>query len=91
MAQAVISMRLVVLCCAVLLQAKAAVTAAERDRKELEAQLQTVSQGIEAATAALEDVRRQIRAAEVSLDEPTAFICGARVLVYRRLSSSVCL
>lgn len=47
------------------LQAKAAVTAAERDRKELEEQLQAVSAGIEAATAALQDLQRQIGAAEV--------------------------
>ena len=46
-------------------QAKAAVSAAERDRKQLEAQLQAVSQGIEAATAALQDLQRQIKAAEV--------------------------
>lgn len=47
------------------LQAKSAVSAAERDRKQLEKQLQDVSQAIEAATAALQDLQRQIRAAEV--------------------------
>lgn len=47
------------------LQAKSAVSAAERDRKQLEQQSQDVSQAIEAATAALQEVQRQIRAAEV--------------------------
>lgn len=45
-------------------QAKSAVSAAERDRKQLEEQLQAVSQGIEEATAALQDLQRQIKAAE---------------------------
>lgn len=47
------------------LQAKSAVSAAERDRKQLDKQLQDFSQAIEAATAALQDLQRQIRAAEV--------------------------
>jgi hypothetical protein len=47
------------------LQAKSAVSAAEPDRKQLEQQSQDVSQAIEAATAALQDLQRQIRAAEV--------------------------
>jgi multidrug resistance efflux pump len=55
-------------------QAKAAVTAAERDRKDLEEQLQAVSAGIEAAAAALQDLQRQIRAAEVG---PTSATSGA--------------
>lgn len=46
-------------------QAKSAVSAGERDRKELEGQLAAASKGIEAATAALNDLQRQIRAAEV--------------------------
>jgi prefoldin subunit 5 len=46
-------------------QAKSAVSAAERDRKQLEEQLQAVSQGIEEATAALQDLQRQIKAAGV--------------------------
>jgi hypothetical protein len=47
------------------LQARSAVSAAERDRKQLDKQVQDVSQAIEAATAALQDLQRQIRAAEV--------------------------
>lgn len=40
-------------------------SAAERDRKQLEQQLQDVSQAMETATATLQDLQRQIRAAEV--------------------------
>lgn len=44
--------------------------AAERDRKLLEDQLQDVSRRIETATSALQDLQRQVRAAEVRTKQP---------------------
>lgn len=51
--------------------------AAERDRKLLEDQLQDVSRRIETATSALQDLQRQVRAAEVRTLQTDASICHA--------------